>query len=167
MQGLRATPHCGALFAHLGDSEPVAYVLYFWGYSSFRAGPIANVHDIYVADSARRRGVARALLREVEARARARGGAKVTLEVLAEGNPNARKLYEDEGFEFHSACGLPRGTVARQPRRMRTLPPERSGVWREDPLRAVSLRHRAALPPAAPAQRPRTMACLLLAPSCA
>ena len=99
--------------------------------------------------------------------ARARGGAKVTLEVLAEGNPNARKLYEDEGFEFHSACGLPRGTVARQPRRMRTLPPERSGVWREDPLRAVSLRHRAALPPAAPAQRPRTMACLLLAPSCA
>ncbi|GGJ47751.1 GNAT family N-acetyltransferase [Streptomyces brasiliensis] len=60
----------------------------------------AHVHQIQglaVADEARGRGVARALLRAVADEARRRGARRLTLRVLGHNTP-ARKLYESEGF---------------------------------------------------------------------
>ena len=66
--------------------------------------PLFNIHDLCVHSSARRRGVARDLLREIEARARALGCSKITLEVLADGsNEGARALYASEGYGSNMA----------------------------------------------------------------
>jgi ribosomal protein S18 acetylase RimI-like enzyme len=56
-----------------------------------------NVHDLHVAPRFQRRGIARRLLAAVEARARALGCCKLTLEVQARNGP-ARALYRSFGF---------------------------------------------------------------------
>ncbi|MET9955518.1 GNAT family N-acetyltransferase [Streptomyces sp. NPDC006339] len=58
---------------------------------------VRQIQGLAVADSARGRGVARALLRAAAARARAEGALRLTLRVLAHNTP-ARTLYETEGF---------------------------------------------------------------------
>jgi len=69
----------------------------FRGYSTFKAGPLLNIHDLAVEPAQRGRGVGHALLDAVEERARADGCCKVTLEVLDD-NLGARRLYENVGF---------------------------------------------------------------------
>lgn len=94
--GLRAHPTTLVLLAWEGG-RPVGVAVCFFGFSSFQARPLLNVHDLAVLASHRGRGVGRALLAAVEERARARGCCKITLEVL-EGNTRARALY--------ASCGL-------------------------------------------------------------
>src|SRR6188472_634458 len=53
----------------------------FFGFSTFAARPLLNVHDLAVLPASRGRGVGRALLVAAEERARARGCVKLTLEV--------------------------------------------------------------------------------------
>jgi ribosomal protein S18 acetylase RimI-like enzyme len=69
----------------------------FEGYSTFKAQPLINIHDIAVHPSARGRGVGQALMQAVEAEAKARGACKITLEVLT-GNAVALKSYARFGF---------------------------------------------------------------------
>jgi [ribosomal protein S18]-alanine N-acetyltransferase len=57
-----------------------------------------HVLNVAVAPEARRRGVARALLAEVEARAAAEGAAMATLEVRRSNEP-ARALYRTLGYQ--------------------------------------------------------------------
>jgi ribosomal protein S18 acetylase RimI-like enzyme len=76
---------------------PAGVAICFLGYSTFRARPLLNLHDLAVLPAARGAGVGRALLEAVAARARALGCCKVTLEVR-EDNANARRLYERVGF---------------------------------------------------------------------
>ena len=79
------------------SQEPVGIAVCFFGLSTFEARPLLNVHDLAVIPAFRGQGVGRALLSEVEARARLRGCCKITLEVQ-ENNAIARSLYRDFGF---------------------------------------------------------------------
>lgn len=76
----------------------------FFGFSTFAARPLLNVHDLAVLPASRRRGIGRALLVAAEQRARARGCAKLTLEVR-EDNTRARSLYQQCGFHDFELAG--------------------------------------------------------------
>lgn len=108
-EGLR--PEVRARLVPALEQQPTALVLLafaaeravgiavgFWGFSTFQAMPLLNLHDLAVVPELRGRGIGRALLAAVEARARARGCCKLTLEVL-ENNRTARGLYQSFGFE--------------------------------------------------------------------
>jgi len=79
------------------EGRAVGLINCFWGFSTFAARPLLNIHDIIVDAGWRGRGVGRQLLAAAEAAARARGSCKLTLEVL-EGNATARAAYARCGF---------------------------------------------------------------------
>lgn len=95
-EGLHGHPS-HIVFLAQWDTEPVGLAVCFLGYSTFAARALVNVHDLIVHPSFRRRGVAVRLLEAVEARARALGCCKVTLEVRTD-NVVARSLYAARGF---------------------------------------------------------------------
>lgn len=59
----------------------------------------ANIRQLYVAPAFRRQGIASILLRECREIARTSGCQTIGL-VVAEGNKEARRLYEKEGFSL-------------------------------------------------------------------
>jgi ribosomal protein S18 acetylase RimI-like enzyme len=81
----------------LRGGEAVGIAVCFIGYSTFRARPLLNLHDLAVRPGARGEGVGRVLLAAVAAKAHSLGCCKVTLEVR-EDNSAARRLYERTGF---------------------------------------------------------------------
>jgi len=105
LAALRAEPALGVeleteLVGHLtrawvacsGDTgTPLGYLLGWWVVDELQ------VLALGVLPSARRQGVARALLEHAVTAARAAGGRRVTLEV-ARNNAPARGLYESSGF---------------------------------------------------------------------
>ena len=93
---LAALPSAASFIAWIGD-EAVGLVNTFEGYSTFKAKPLLNVHDVAVLSAHRGRGVGQALLAACEALARERGCCKLTLEVLS-GNRRALRSYESFGF---------------------------------------------------------------------
>ena len=78
--GLKEQGKALAFLAFL-ENEPVGLALCFVGFSSFRALPLLNIHDIAVSPEHRGQGIGGALLAAVEAEASRRGCCKVTLEV--------------------------------------------------------------------------------------
>jgi GNAT superfamily N-acetyltransferase len=94
------------LLLALVEGRVVGIATCFYGFSTFAARPLLNVHDLAVVPEHRGRGIGRALLAGAEARARARGCSKLTLEVL-ESNGGARKLYESFGFRDFELAGTP------------------------------------------------------------
>lgn len=94
---MRAHP---GLVVILGEDEAgdVGLATCVLSWSSFRAAPLLNIHDLVVDERARNRGIGQALLDAVQVEAERRGCAKVTLEVWPE-NP-AERLYLRAGFEF-------------------------------------------------------------------
>ena len=79
-------------------SEFIGLALCLPSFSSFRAKPIINIHDIAVAPGHRGKGVGKALLQGVEKEARHRGCCKVTLEVRDD-NTIAKAAYLRAGFK--------------------------------------------------------------------
>jgi ribosomal protein S18 acetylase RimI-like enzyme len=79
------------------DDQPIGLINCFEGYSTFKAKPLLNVHDIAVLAEFRGQGVGQALLKAAEDHARARGCCKLTLEVLS-GNTPAMASYKRFGF---------------------------------------------------------------------
>jgi GNAT superfamily N-acetyltransferase len=77
--------------------QPAGLINCFEGYSTFKAAPLINIHDIVVHSDWRGKGVAQQLMQAVELEARARAACKITLEVLT-GNHTAMKSYERFGF---------------------------------------------------------------------
>lgn len=77
--------------------RPVGVAVCFFGLSTFLARPLLNVHDLAVVPEHRGKGVGRALLVAVEARALEHGCCRLTLEVQEDNHP-ARALYERFGF---------------------------------------------------------------------
>ena len=73
-EDLAARPLAASFIAWLGD-EPVGLVNTFEGYSTFKARPLLNVHDIAVLPAHRARGVGQALLAACEAHASERRAA--------------------------------------------------------------------------------------------
>jgi len=76
----------------------------FLGYSTFRARPLLNIHDIAVRNESRGRGAARALLDAITDLALQLGCCRITLEVR-EDNGRARAIYRQAGF-VPGGCGL-------------------------------------------------------------
>ena len=79
------------------DRRAVGVAVCMKGFSTFTAKPLINIHDLAVTADCRGQGVGRLLLQAVEAKARALGCGKVTLEVR-EDNAPARRLYQRFGF---------------------------------------------------------------------
>jgi ribosomal protein S18 acetylase RimI-like enzyme len=96
-------PTAHVLLAFAAD-QAVGFATCFVGYSTFRAMPLLNIHDIAVLPAWRGRCVARLLLREIEAQGRALGCCRITLEVRDD-NPRARSVYDRAGF-VPAACNL-------------------------------------------------------------
>ena len=81
-------------------SDPVGLINCFEGYSTFKAKPLLNVHDIVVHPDGRGQGVAQALLGAAQQLAIERGCCKLTLEVLS-GNTVAMNAYDRFGFKHY------------------------------------------------------------------
>jgi len=94
---LAARTDAASFIAWLGGS-PVGLVNCMEGYSTFKAQPLMNIHDIAVLPGHRGAGVGQALLAAAEQHAKDCGCCKLTLEVLT-GNTRALKSYLGFGFE--------------------------------------------------------------------
>lgn len=94
--GLAANPCAFSLLAFVG-ADAAGLANCFFGFSTFAAKPLVNIHDIVVRPEGRGGGIARALFAEVESIAAARGACKITLEVLS-GNEPAKALYASMGY---------------------------------------------------------------------
>ena len=79
------------------EGEAVGLVNCFAGFSTFKARPLLNVHDLVVLPAHRARGVGQALLAAAQKHAQERGCCKLTLEVLS-GNQRALRSYQRFGF---------------------------------------------------------------------
>ncbi len=99
IEGYKAMPTALPFLAYQ-DSKPIGVANCFWGYSTFYAKKLINIHDLGVVPEARGMGIGKAMIEAVVAKAKAHDCCKVTLEVL-ENNP-AKRLYEREGFEYGS-----------------------------------------------------------------
>ena len=84
-------------FIAWADGAPVGLANCFEGYSTFKARPLLNLHDMVVLPTHRALGIGQALLAACEAHARERGCCKLTLEVLS-GNQRAMRSYQRFGF---------------------------------------------------------------------
>jgi len=84
-------------YVDIGHPEAVGLINCFEGYSTFKARPLLNIHDIVVHPDYRSAGVGQALLGAAQDVARARGCCKLTLEVLS-GNAVAARSYARFGF---------------------------------------------------------------------
>lgn len=80
------------------QGQAIGLINAFCGVSTFRAMPLLNIHDIFVRPDWQNRGVAKQMLAQAEATARAEGCCKLTLEVL-EHNAPAMAAYRGFGFD--------------------------------------------------------------------
>lgn len=103
---LAKRPMAASFIAWL-NGAPVGLINCIEGYSTFKAQPLMNIHDIVVLPGHRGAGVGQALLAAAEQHARSRGCCKLTLEVLT-GNARALTSYLRFGFapyELDPAAG--------------------------------------------------------------
>jgi ribosomal protein S18 acetylase RimI-like enzyme len=96
IKGLRSHPTT-RIFLLYQSEKAVAMAVCFLGFSTFQAKPLLYIHDFVVLPEKRGMGLGRTLLQAVEAKARASGCCKITLEVQ-EKNTRARRLYESVGM---------------------------------------------------------------------
>lgn len=96
VEGMKNTPGCFVIVAER-DGQAVGLANCFMVFSTFKAKPLVNIHDLCVHHDWRGKGIGAALLSAVADEARRRGCCKVTLEVRDD-NP-ARRLYEREGYK--------------------------------------------------------------------
>jgi GNAT superfamily N-acetyltransferase len=87
------------------DGEVVAYAVSFLTYSTFLALPTLFLEDIFVHPDARRRGVARAMMEHLRARARELGCGRFEWMVL-DWNAPAQRFYDELGAEMLSSWRL-------------------------------------------------------------
>lgn len=90
-------PGAASFLAWNATGEAVGLINCFLGYSTFKARPLMNVHDIIVLSGQRGQGIGQALLAAAESHARSLGCCKLTLEVLT-GNATAMASYRRFGF---------------------------------------------------------------------
>ena len=88
------------LFLAERDGTVVAYAVVFETYSTFLARPVLYLEDLYVTPSARRHGVAAAMMRRLAREALRRGCARLSWVVL-DWNVDAQRFYERLGAQRH------------------------------------------------------------------
>lgn len=79
------------------DGKPVGLVNCLMGFSTFKAKPLINIHDVIVLAECRGLKLSQLMLNKVEEVARERGCCKLTLEVL-QANDIAQNAYMKFGF---------------------------------------------------------------------
>lgn len=89
-------PYLGILAFVNGEAAGLANC--FYGFSTFKAARLLNIHDLAVLPKYRSMGIGQALIGSVVKRAREENCCKVTLEVREDNR--ARNLYEREGFSY-------------------------------------------------------------------
>jgi ribosomal protein S18 acetylase RimI-like enzyme len=97
IQGLSAHPSSFVLFV-LDNDEYAGLATCFVNFSTFKARPYINLHDIFVLDKYRGKGLGRKLLEKIIEIAIEKDCCKVTLEVR-EDNLLAKNLYRELGFK--------------------------------------------------------------------
>lgn len=97
VEELAKRPYAFAVLVYI-EGKAVGLANCFEGFSTFKAKPLVNIHDIIVHPGARGKGVSQALLNKVEEIAREREACKITLEVLS-GNKVAQNAYVKFGFK--------------------------------------------------------------------
>lgn len=97
VEGLANHPTAFILFA-MDKDEFIGLITCFVNFSTFKAKPYINIHDIVVLKPYRGQGIGRKLLEGVIAIAEENNYCKVTLEVRMD-NINAQGLYQSLGFE--------------------------------------------------------------------
>jgi GNAT superfamily N-acetyltransferase len=95
--GFGERPRFEAVLAFEG-AEAVGLAVYFYEFSTWRGQPGVYVQDLYVAPSARGRGLGRDLIQAVRRRAAEQGARYVKLTVY-DRNPAALAFYHGMGFE--------------------------------------------------------------------
>ncbi len=96
IDGLRQQPS-NINFLALSDNKVVGAAVCFMGYSTFRASPRLNIHDLCVLPLHRGKGIGRLLLEAVSRYAVDQGCCAVSLEVRTD-NLAAQSLYRALGF---------------------------------------------------------------------
>ena len=79
------------------DGKAAGLINCFMGFSTFKAKPLINIHDVIVGEEFRGLNLSQLMLNKVEVVARQRGCCKLTLEVL-QGNKVAQNAYVKFGF---------------------------------------------------------------------
>lgn len=80
------------------DGEVAGAANCFFGFSTFKAAKVLNIHDLAVMPNFRGRGIGEALLSTAEKKAKETECCKITLEVREDNR--ARNLYERYGFSY-------------------------------------------------------------------
>ncbi len=81
----------------LVDGKDAGFCNCVWGFSTFAAAPLVNIHDLFVLPEYRGLGLSQTLLDGVAEVAKQAGAVKITLEVL-ENNTVAQGAYRRYGF---------------------------------------------------------------------
>lgn len=97
VDGLANHPSCFVLFALL-DHQIVGLATCFINFSTFKAKPYINIHDLIIENNHRGKGLGKSLMQQIESIANERKYCKITLEVR-EDNTAAQKLYTKLGFK--------------------------------------------------------------------
>jgi len=96
LEDLRQMPQARLFLARVGG-QAVGFATCFSAYSTFRARPLWNIHDIAVLEDHRGLGIGKALLQHITRAAQLEGCCKLTLEVRQD-NTVAEGLYRQLGF---------------------------------------------------------------------
>jgi ribosomal protein S18 acetylase RimI-like enzyme len=96
IDGLANHPASFVLFV-LFDQQIVGMATCFINFSTFKAKPFINIHDVIIDNRQRGKGFGRCLLQQIELIAKERQYCKITLEVR-EDNFAAQNLYTEQGF---------------------------------------------------------------------
>jgi len=95
--GMKEFPGSFSLIA-FREGNPAGTANCFYGFSTFYASKLINVHDLAVMPDYRGEGIGEALLKAVEEIAKEEKCCKITLEVREDNR--ARNLYERVGFTY-------------------------------------------------------------------
>jgi ribosomal protein S18 acetylase RimI-like enzyme len=90
------------------DGKSVGFCNCLWGFSTFAAQPLVNIHDLALLPEYRGQSLSRNLLQAVVEEAEIGGAVKVTLEVLGN-NHIAQQAYRGFGFapyELSEGAGI-------------------------------------------------------------
>jgi len=96
VSGLANVPGAFTVLAMV-DGKAAGLINCFMGFSTFKAKPLINIHDVIVHEGFRGLKLSQLMLDKVEEVARQRDCCKLTLEVL-EGNKVAQNAYVKFGF---------------------------------------------------------------------
>lgn len=102
---LNSHPCCYPFLAFDGN-QAIGFATCFLGYSTFKAAPLMNIHDIAVMPGHRRKGVGQALVQAIADQAEKAGCCRLTLEVRDDNEP-AMALYQRAGFDVCRRGGQP------------------------------------------------------------